>query len=1128
MPRDGIDLDDQMEVVARRVEFIDLLDDEGPLETRDIVDALDHSRSTVTRALRDLREATLIEKTADGYDVTLPGVMGAAAYHRYRTASEAVLTSKRMLTSIPESHAPPIDLLVGADTTLAETDFPIRPLEAVSDRIRNADVVQAYLPTLMNTHLLRVWHRAVVAGAVEGKAIVDPDLLTVLKGQYPQMLAEMAASEEFSAFATSGPPYGVVLTTTGDTTTVSVIVYEAGTTIRGTLTNDSEAAVEWARNEFERLVREAVEVTADLDALSSVVTDGTPGLDPAGTGKRSPVRRDGVANVAGHTLPLALEAEGFERLSSEYFDAHGQASPAVSWRTGFTLSEVWAGHAVDRLDADGRNLTEALVEHLHVGDDHAVLGPPGAGKSTICMQIACEWYERGHGPVLYRERGSGDHFDSVALLEAYLRQTDGHALVVVEDAVREQAVAIFDVMQAMDGYQSVTFLLDARTHEWQNADAVAVDARRDAYRRTAIDQVNVPGLDERECARFIAHFTDLVDADLDLSGTELFSMVEAGTAANGGDSVSAGDVLIAQHHLSQRCDPLADTDEQPPTVLDEAVRRTYQALTDAEVRFAPELAVLINLLNAAGIPIAGEYLYSLTAPDKYADLDEAIALLEGLLLFEQDRHQPTSSTTYRTYHEMWALRFLEQFFDLVPTQRARNQFGQCVTRLLALADEQDRRHQIQRHFGGRTPHLHQIEADPGNWTDETVVRIFSIGRRNASLAPLYGETTGDTITLPAACTAWTTVQQAYWRGEMNRLHGDLERAEREFRTLRERARSIELSDEQVLKPATTGGASSHHGSGEWDPEEIGTQRKHWRAASLTKLGRVAETRSELETAAEYHEESLVLFRELGDRHGEAYALNHLGIVARQRGELAAAAEYHEEGLALFREIGDHHGEAYALGTRGIVARRRGELTTAAEYLEECLALYQEIGNRRGEAWALDNRGLVALGHGEVETAAEYYEESLALFREIGARRGEARTLNNLGGAVRQRGELEIAVEYVEESLALYREIGNRRGEAEALDNLGRVAHDSEQLEQARSRFAKAADLFVTIGADEASMALTNVIDVCEQQGDIDAARDWCRRAIEFAERTDQGELDETFRARHAKLTDSNGASSRHS
>lgn len=90
----------------------------------------------------------------------------------------------------------------------------------------------------------------------------------------------------------------------------------------------------------------------------------------------------------------------------------------MSWRTGFTLAEVQAGHAVDRLDADGRNLTDKLVEQLR----------------------------------------AGDHFESVALLEAYLRQTDAQALVVVEDAVRDEANPIFDVMQTLDSYQPVSLV----------------------------------------------------------------------------------------------------------------------------------------------------------------------------------------------------------------------------------------------------------------------------------------------------------------------------------------------------------------------------------------------------------------------------------------------------------------------------------------------------------------------------------------------------------------------------------------------------------------------------------------------------------------------------------------------
>jgi predicted transcriptional regulator len=49
MTTDGVTLSEQLETVAHRVEFIDLLSSDGPLATRDIVEAVTHSRSTVPR-----------------------------------------------------------------------------------------------------------------------------------------------------------------------------------------------------------------------------------------------------------------------------------------------------------------------------------------------------------------------------------------------------------------------------------------------------------------------------------------------------------------------------------------------------------------------------------------------------------------------------------------------------------------------------------------------------------------------------------------------------------------------------------------------------------------------------------------------------------------------------------------------------------------------------------------------------------------------------------------------------------------------------------------------------------------------------------------------------------------------
>lgn len=1083
-----------METVARRVEFIELLAEAGPLPPRDIVDALPHSRATVTRALRELREANFIEKQDGDYGPTLAGVMAADQYRRYERASEAVLSADSLLEPIPGEHAPPVEVLVDAKTILAEGDIPVRALETVSDRVRRADAVEVYLPTLVNTHLLRVWHRAVLAGSLESTGLFDSDLLTVLKGQYPHLLAEMATAEGFSAHATAGPPYGLVLTTFEGRTSVAVIVYEDDTKLRGVLTNDAPAAVEWVADRLETLRTESTAVTADLGALSDAVADGVAPLrpPPAGSIRTGNTGETTTAAAAqGHDLPIDLEAEGLVRLSEDYFESHGLADPTVSWRTGFTLAEVQGGHSVDRLDAEGRNLTDRLVEALKTGTDHVVLGPPGSGKSTVCMAVACEWYDRRLGPVLYRERGDGDRFESTALLEAYLRQTEGHALVIIEDAVRDDANRIFEVMQSLDAEPSVTFLLDARTHEWWEAEVVDIDARRDAYRRAAVDWLEVPDLDGRECERFVDHFADLVGADLNLSGSELFAMIEEGTGAGDVAGLSAGDTLVAQYHLARHHNPPVDADASAVTALDDDARRTYERLSQHRSPYVADLAVLVAVLTAAGVPVATEFLFAAAEPDEYAAVDEAISRLTGELLFEPDRPGEGSPTTYRTRHETWATRFLAQVLVLEPVEVAKDRVGGAVTRLLALADEADRRDRIQQHLGGRTPHLHRIEADPQRWADELAERLFDVGLTAAELAPLFGETTDDALELPDACSAWTRLQQAYWRGEMNRTHGDLARAEREFRTLEELAETIDLPADSTQEPTSPEFAGSNEGIA----DDVTTHRRRWRATSRTNLGTVARDRGEYETAEEYYLEALAFFREINDREGEALSFKNLGGIAYLQSDYDQAREYLEQSLDIVRELDARTIEARCLNNLGILAQDRNQYDTARKYHNQSLDIKRDLGNRQGEANSLDNLGLAVQRQGQYELAREYHKRSLEIKRELGDRKGEATSLNNLGRIARREGDVDLAREYFERSLDIRRELGDSRGEAHSLNDLGEVARHRGEYTVASEYLEGALELFEGIGS-EFGMALSRLTigRLALARGEVDRAREHARQA----------------------------------
>ena len=72
---------------------------------------------------------------------------------------------------------------------------------------------------------------------------------------------------------------------------------------------------------------------------------------------------------------------------------------------------------------------------------------------------------------------------------------------------------------------------------------------------------------------------------------------------------------------------------------------------------------------------------------------------------------------------------------------------------------------------------------------------------------------------------------------------------------------------------------------------------------------MAQDQGDYAAARAYLEQSLEIFREIGNRQGIADSLNGSGNVACIQGDYAASRAYHEQSLEIFREIGDRQGMA---------------------------------------------------------------------------------------------------------------------------------------------------------------------------------------------------------------------------
>jgi predicted ATPase/DNA-binding CsgD family transcriptional regulator len=157
-----------------------------------------------------------------------------------------------------------------------------------------------------------------------------------------------------------------------------------------------------------------------------------------------------------------------------------------------------------------------------------------------------------------------------------------------------------------------------------------------------------------------------------------------------------------------------------------------------------------------------------------------------------------------------------------------------------------------------------------------------------------------------------------------------------------------------------------------------------RAKALGGAGVLMGTQGDFEQAMALGQQSLALFRELGEAPGTALSLYGLGTMAWMRGNLELARSLLEEALALFREQADKRGIANSLLTWAwLLFWSEGAFEQARVMLEGSVALFREVGDKELEPLGELLLGFVAFLQGEYNRARSQLEESLALFRRMG-------------------------------------------------------------------------------------------------------------------------------------------------
>ena len=172
-------------------------------------------------------------------------------------------------------------------------------------------------------------------------------------------------------------------------------------------------------------------------------------------------------------------------------------------------------------------------------------------------------------------------------------------------------------------------------------------------------------------------------------------------------------------------------------------------------------------------------------------------------------------------------------------------------------------------------------------------------------------------------------------------------------------------------------------------------------------------------------------------------------LGRAVGDFDSTRSLAEESLALFRQLGDKYGIAEASATTGLIALGQKRYEEGFAYLEESADLFLELGRKRAAGAILGFAATAPLAQGDLAHARRLAERALSLAREPGgAKDVVCIALHPLAAVASTEGDHERAARLLQESLTYSIEIGDESNVAYCLEGLAAVAASEDEVEHA--------------------------------------------------------------------------------
>jgi DNA-binding SARP family transcriptional activator/predicted ATPase len=276
------------------------------------------------------------------------------------------------------------------------------------------------------------------------------------------------------------------------------------------------------------------------------------------------------------------------------------------------------------------------------------------------------------------------------------------------------------------------------------------------------------------------------------------------------------------------------------------------------------------------------------------------------------------------------------------------------------------------------------------------------------------------------------------------------------------------------------------------PERAFALRQAARAALHTDLGH----------SRQLGEQSLDLYRALGDQWGMANVLDELGWAASLLGDYGAARCFYEESLRLHQTLGNPRGIASSLGALGYTLFHNGQVEEAERLVRESIASRKEMADWAGATEELFTLGLTLVWLGKLAEADSLLEESVASYQAMGGLAEVARLYAVLSQIKALQGSYERARTLAQTCLSMAQESGSWREIGISCWVLGGVATAEQAYARAQGWLQESVAVLQKVGMpDVLNAALATSGYAAWGAGQPLQAKEYLARALHDAQKT---------------------------